>query len=81
MIEIINLIYSFSEICNINLKYKIMKKSLLLILSLVLFVACGKKENTDTDFPNHLIKMPQLQVQMRLPMIQIEEKVNLIKLI
>lgn len=50
MIEIINLIYSFSEICNINLKYKIMKKSLLLILSLVLFVACGKKENTDTDF-------------------------------
>ncbi len=50
MIEIINLIYSFSEICNINLKYKIMKKSLLLILSLVLFVACGKKENSDTDF-------------------------------
>lgn len=27
-----------------------MNKSLLLVLSLALFVACGKKENSDTDF-------------------------------
>lgn len=27
-----------------------MNRSLLLVLSLALFVACGKKENSDTDF-------------------------------